>query len=79
MSSKSDLVVVHTYGSRQEADIAVSALDAAGIGAMIQADSAGDLYRAAAWAGAGFQVIVRAEDSADAHAILEVPARPVPE
>ena len=39
--SDSELVVVQTFGSRQEADVAVSALEAAGIEAIVQADSGG--------------------------------------
>jgi len=75
----STLVVVHTFGNRQEADVAVSALDAAGIEAIVQADTGGEMYRAIAWAGVGFQLLVRSEDSDAAHAILELPARPVSE
>jgi hypothetical protein len=75
----SELVVVHTFGNRQEADVAVSALDAAGIDAMIRADDGGSQRPAMAWAGVGFQVVVRDEDSDAARAILEIPARTVPE
>ena len=75
----SGLVVVQTFGSRPEADIAVSALEAAGIESTVQADTGGEMYRAIAWAGVGFQVVVRIEDSDAARAILETPARPVPE
>ena len=77
--SDSELVVVQTFSSRPEADIAVSALEAAGIESTVQADTGGEMYRAIAWAGVGFQVVVRIEDSDAAHAILETPARPVPE
>jgi hypothetical protein len=77
--SDSELVVVHTFGSRQEADVAVSALDAAGIEAIVQADTGGGMYRAMAWAGVGFQVLVRRDDADAARAILEEPARTVPE
>jgi len=77
--SDSELVVVQTFGSRQEADVAVSALDAAGIEAIVQADSGGGMYRAMAWAGVGFQVLVRRDDAEPARAILEEPARTMPE
>ena len=77
--SDSELVVVHTFGNRQEADVAVSALDAAGIQAMVRADTGGEMYRSIAWAGVGFQLLVRREDSDSAHAILEIPASPVSE
>jgi putative signal transducing protein len=71
------LIVVHSFGSRPEADIAVSALDAAGIDAMVRADSGGEMRPSIAWAGVGYQVIVREEDVAAAREILEQPASPV--
>jgi hypothetical protein len=70
------LVVVHSFGSRPEADMAVSALDAAGIDAMIQADTGGGMRPHLAWAGVGFQVLVREEDLSDARDILDLPAKP---
>jgi hypothetical protein len=69
------LIVVHSYGSRPEADLAVGALSAAGIDAIISADSGGGMRPHLAWAGAGFQVIVREDDVAAARDILELPAR----
>jgi hypothetical protein len=74
--SDAALVVVHSFGSRPEADMAVSALDAAGIDAMIQADTGGGMRPHLAWAGVGFQVLVREEDLSDARDILDLPARP---
>ena len=72
----SDLVVVHSFGSRPEADMAVSALEAADIDAMVQADTGGGMRPSIAWAGVGFQVLVREEDVAAARDILELPAKP---
>ena len=72
----SQLIVVHSFGSRPEADMAVSALDAAGIDAMIQADTGGGMRPHLAWAGVGFQVLVREEDLSDARDILDLPAQP---
>jgi hypothetical protein len=69
--SDSELVVVQTFGSRQEADVAVSALDAAGIEAIVQADTGGGMYRAMAWAGVGFQVLVRRDDAETARTMPE--------
>jgi len=68
-----NLVVVHEFGSQPEADMAMSALEAAGIDAMIQADSVGGMRTHVAWSGAGFKVLVREEDAADAHDVLEPP------
>jgi Putative prokaryotic signal transducing protein len=76
--SGSELVVVHTFGNRQEADLATGALAAAGIEAIIQADSGGGMQPSIAWAG-GVQVIVRAADAKAARAILDEPAREMPE
>ena len=73
-----ELVVVHTFGSPQDADMAKSALEAAGIDSMIQADSAGGTRPHLAWAGSGFRLLVRAEDHDAARDILELPARHVP-
>jgi hypothetical protein len=72
------LIVVHSFGSRPEADMAVSALDAAGIDAMVRADTGGDMRPSIAWAGVGYQVIVRAEDVDVAREILDLPAAPLP-
>jgi hypothetical protein len=77
--SETNLVVVRTFNSRPEADMAVSALDAAGIDAMIRADDSGNMRPSVAWAGVGFEVVVRIDDSEAAHAILEIPAKPVRE
>jgi hypothetical protein len=70
-----DLVVVHTFNSRTEADLAKSALEAAGIESMVQADTVGGQRPHMAWAGAGFQVVVRGEDEPAAREILELPAK----
>ena len=74
-----ELIAVQTFGTRQEADLARSALAAAGIDAMIQADTGGGMQPSIAWAGVGVQVIVRVEDAEAARAILEEPARSLPE
>ena len=76
--SDADLVVVHAFASRPEADVAVSALEAAGIDATIQADTGGGMRGHLAWSGVGFLVIVRADDVSAAREILELPAKPSP-
>ena len=75
--SEVELVVVRTFSSRPEADIAKSALDAAGIDAMVRPDDAGGM-RPGMWMGVGVAVLVRAEDEIAAREILELPARPSP-
>ena len=66
-----DLTVVHSFASQPEADLAKSALEAAGIEAIIQADSVGGMRPHIAWSSNGFKVIVRQEDADDARAVLE--------
>jgi hypothetical protein len=73
----SELVVVHTFNNRPEADLAKSALEAAGIDAMVQADDGGGMRPALAWAGSGMHILVRAEDAEVAREVLDLPARNV--
>jgi hypothetical protein len=68
------LVVVQSYGSRPEADLAKGALEDAGIQAMIAADTAGGMREHLAWSGAGFQIVVREEDATAARDVLTPPA-----
>lgn len=71
----SDLIVVQAFASQVEADLAKSALESAGIDAMIQADRAGGMRDHLAWSGFGFKVLVRDEDAPAARDVL----KPVPE
>jgi F420-dependent methylenetetrahydromethanopterin dehydrogenase len=64
------IVVVQTFGSRPEADLAKGALEDAGIPAMVQADTAGGMREHLAWSGAGFKVLVREEDVTAARDVL---------
>jgi len=64
-----ELVIVKTFGSRPEADIAKGALASAGIDAMIQADTVGGMREHLAWSGTGFRLLVREDD---ARAALEI-------
>ena len=68
------LVVVQSFGSRPEADLAKGALEDAGIQAMIQADAAGGMREHLAWSGAGFKILVREEDATAARDVLTPPA-----
>lgn len=67
---RSKLMVVDSFASQVEADLAKSALESAGIDAMIQADRAGGMRDHLAWSGFGFKVIVREEDAATARDVL---------
>lgn len=64
------LVVVKSFGSRAEAQLAKGALEAAGIPTMTQADTVGGMREHIAWSAAGFQVLVREEDAAEARDML---------
>ena len=65
-----NLVVLCDYSTRPEADLAIGALEDAGIPAMIQADTAGGMREHLAWSGKGFRILVREEDaSASARAV----------
>jgi Putative prokaryotic signal transducing protein len=66
-----NLIVVHICNSQSEADMAKSALEAAGIDAMIQADSVGGMRPHIAWSSGGFKMLVREEDATAAHEVLE--------
>jgi hypothetical protein len=50
-------VVVHAFGNGPEAEMAKSALEAAGINVMIQADTAGGMSPHLVWASGGFKVL----------------------
>ena len=66
----SELVVIQSYGSRPEADLAKGALEDAGIQAIVQADTAGGMREHLAWSGAGFKLLVREEDATEAREVL---------
>lgn len=72
---RSKLAVVDRFASQVEADLAKSALQSAGIDAMIQADRAGGMRDHLAWSGFGFKVLVREEDAAEAHYVLQPPPK----
>jgi len=65
-----NLVVIRSYGSQPEADLAKSALESAGIDAMVQADTAGGMREHLAWSGSGFKILVREEDEPAARDVL---------
>jgi hypothetical protein len=69
------LVVVRKYGTLPEADLAKCELESAGISAVIQGDTAGGMREHLAWSGAGYKILVREEDAADARELLTSPAQ----
>jgi hypothetical protein len=73
-----DLVVVHTFNDRIEADLAASALEAAGIESMVAGDDAGEMYPGL-WEGGGVAVLVRKENETEARTILDTAANVTPE
>jgi hypothetical protein len=73
--SDSELVVVHTFKSRPEADLAKSALEAASINAMVLGDDGGGV-QPGLWESRGVAVVVKRDDEAAAHAVLDSDATP---
>jgi hypothetical protein len=63
-----ELVVIRTFLTRVDADLAKTALDAAGIESMVRSDDAGGL-RPHLWMG-GIALLVRAEDLERAEEVL---------
>ena len=72
-----EIVVVRTFNDRIEADLAASALNAAGIESMIRDDDAGGMQPALALTN-GVQLLVHADDAAAAGEILDGASRDVP-
>jgi len=68
--TEANLVVVRAFHTSSEAEIAKTALDSAGIASLLQADSVGGMRPHIAWSGAGFKLLVREEDAAEAADIL---------
>ena len=72
-----DLVLVQSFSTLAEAEMAKSALASAEIDSMIQADSAGGMRPHMAWSTGGFKLLVRAEDEAAAQQVLEPGEEPI--
>jgi len=68
-----ELIAVRTFTDRIEADLASSALEAAGIASMVAADDAGGT-QPGLWEGRGVAVLVRREDEQAAREILDTTA-----
>ena len=71
--SQTDLVVIQSYATENEAEVARGVLESSGIGAMIQADTAGRMREHLAWSGLGHRVLVREEDAVAARSLLALP------
>jgi len=69
------LIVVHTFNDRLEAEMAKSALEAAGIDSMMRPDDVGGLRPHMAYT-RGVEILVRPEDEAAARDIIDLPAKP---
>jgi Putative prokaryotic signal transducing protein len=71
--SQSNLVVVQSYATEGEAEVAKGVLESSGIDAMIQADTVGRMREHLFWSGLGHRVLVREEDEAAARGLLALP------
>jgi len=69
------LVVVRVFGDRIEAELAQSALEAAGIESMVRADDMGGLRPHLALTN-GVAVLVRSDDAQQADLVLRTSAEP---
>jgi hypothetical protein len=69
------LVVVQAFGNQSEAELAKSALDGAGIDAVIEADSVGGNRPDVAFHTGGYKVLVREKDVAAARDVLNPPKK----
>jgi hypothetical protein len=65
-----ELVVVRSFGSRIEAEVAQGALNAAGIESAVIADDVGGQYAALSLSAGGVRLQVRPEDLAAAEELL---------
>jgi hypothetical protein len=70
------LVVLQSFGTQFEADLAKGVLEQAGIRAMVQGDTAGRMREHLAWSGAGFKILVRQSDATRARDVLASPIDP---
>lgn len=74
--AETPLVVVKTFSDRMEAGLAMSALEAAGIDALMRPDDVGGLRPHLALT-TGVDLLVREEDAQAAFEILTIKARPL--
>jgi hypothetical protein len=70
------LVVLQSFGTQFEAELAKGVLEQAGIRAIIQGDTAGRMREHLAWSGAGFKILVRQSDATRARDVLASPIDP---
>ncbi len=77
MDDIATLVVVRSFLNDIDAELAVSALEAAGIPAMIRRDTCGGVRPHLSLS--GIQVVVRDSDLADANAVLDTPTAEAPD
>jgi hypothetical protein len=73
--SDSNLVVVNTFRNRQEAELAQSALEAAGIESIVMADDAGGV-QPGFWESEPVRILVRSENETEARDVLTTTATP---
>ena len=64
-------MVVHVFGSGQEAELAKSALESAGIASLISADTAGGMRPHPGMTGTGYRLLVREDDADAARQLIE--------
>ena len=64
-------MIIQSFDTQPEAELAKGALASAGIDAMIQADTVGGMRPHVAMTGAGYRLLVRRQDATDAWDVLD--------
>jgi hypothetical protein len=76
--TESDLLVIRRFGNLFDAEVAQSALEAAGVESLVRADDAGGV-QPGLWVGRGVDLLVSAQDVDRAQEILDTKARSLDE
>jgi hypothetical protein len=71
---ETNLVLVQSFSTKPQADMAMSALKAADIDAIVRSEGLDGIWPHVAWSSGGFKIFVREEDLEDAREVLETPA-----
>ena len=69
-----NLVMVQSFATKPEADMAVSLLKSADIDAIVRSQGLDGIWPHVAWSTGGYKIFVREEDFEDARELLQTPA-----
>jgi Putative prokaryotic signal transducing protein len=71
---EANLIMVQSFATKPEADMALSLLRSADIDAIVRSEGLDGIWPHVAWSSGGFKIFVREEDVDDARELLETPA-----